>query len=232
MRMEYQNRLLSSLPKSEINRLQENLEAVALPQNMDLLAKGEKILYAYFLEEGMASTVMTMRNGITVEVGVTGRDGVVGMPILFGIDQVPTRTFMQIAGHGFRIKSQHLRTAFAGSGKVRDLCGKSLQSYLVQVSSTAACNRLHNIEERLAKWLLLCQDRTGSEQLALTHEFLSQMLGTGRANVTLAAGILQRSNLILYSRGKVAITDRKGLQKAACECYQVVRSEDDRLGVL
>ncbi len=232
MRNEYKNRVLSSLPKAEIARLQLKLEPVALPQNMGLLEKSHKILYAYFLEEGMASTVMTMHSGVTVEVGVVGRDGVVGISLLFGVDQVPTRTFMQIAGNGFRIKAQHLRTAFADSGKLRDLCGKSLQSYMVQISSSAACNRLHNLEERLAKWLLLCHDRTGSERLALTHEFLAQMLGTGRANVTLAAGILQRSKLILYTRGKISITDHKGLQDAACECYQVVKSEDDRLGVL
>lgn len=233
MRTEYINRVLSSLPKSELGRLQVNLEPVLLPQNEVLSEPGEKMLYAYFLEEGMASIVVTMKNGATVEVGVVGREGLVGLPILFGTQQqLPTRTFMQIGGSGFRIKSQILRAEFERSGKLREHCGRYLQSHVVQISAAAACNRMHNIDERLARWLLLCQDRTALALLPLTHEFLAQMLGTGRATVTVAAGILQRSKLIEYSRGKVEILNRKGLEGAACECYQIIRGEDDRLGVL
>lgn len=233
MRAEYINRVLSSLPKAEIGRLQVNLEPVLLPQNEVLSEPGEKMLYAYFLEEGMASIVMTMKNGATVEVGVVGREGLVGLPALFGTkQQLPTRTFMQIGGSGFRIKSQILRAEFDRSGKLREHCGRYLQSHVVQISAAAACNRVHNIDERLARWLLLCQDRTALALLPLTHEFLAQMLGTGRATVTLAAGILQRSKLIEYRRGKVEILNRKGLEGAACECYGIIRGEDDRLGVL
>ena len=232
MRTEYINRVLSSLPRSEIGRLQLNLEPVLLPQNKALAEPGEKILYAYFLEEGMASIVVTMKNGATVEVGVVGREGLVGLPVLFGTQQLPTRTFMQIGGSGFRIKAQFLRAEFDRSGKLRENCGRYLQSHVVQLSASAACNRVHNIDERLARWLLLCQDRTALALLPLTHEFLAQMLGTGRATVTVAAGILQRSKLIEYSRGKVEILNRKGLEGAACECYQIIRGEDDRLGVL
>ncbi len=232
MRAEYINRVLSSLPKSEIGRLQVNLEPVLLPQNEALAEPGENMLYAYFLEEGMASIVVTMKNGATVEVGVVGREGLVGLPILFGTQQLPTRTFMQIRGSGFRIKAQFLRAEFERSGKFRDNCGRYLQSHVVQISASAACNRVHNIDERLARWLLLCQDRTALALLPLTHEFLAQMLGTGRATVTLAAGILQRSKLIEYRRGKVEILNRKGLEGAACECYGIIRGEDDRLGVL
>ncbi len=232
MRAEYKNRVLSSLPRSEIGRLQLNLEPVLLPQNEALSEPGEKMLYAYFLEEGMASIVITMKNGATVEVGIVGREGLVGLPTLFGTHQIPTRTFMQIGGSGFRIKSQFLRTEFDRPGKLREHCGRYLQSHVVQISAAAACNRIHNIDERLARWLLLCQDRTALALLPLTHEFLAQMLGTGRATVTLAAGILQRSKLIEYRRGKVEILDRKGLENAACECYQIIRGEDDRLGVL
>ncbi len=232
MRAEYINRVLSSLPKSEIGRLQVNLEPVLLPQNEALAEPGENMLYAYFLEEGMASIVVTMKNGATVEVGVVGREGLVGLPILFGTQQLPTRTFMLIRGSGFRIKAQFLRAEFERSGKFRDNCGRYLQSHVVQISASAACNRVHNIDERLARWLLLCQDRTALALLPLTHEFLAQMLGTGRATVTLAAGILQRSKLIEYRRGKVEILNRKGLEGAACECYGIIRGEDDRLGVL
>jgi CRP-like cAMP-binding protein len=232
MRVEYQNRVLSSLPKAEIARLQPHLQRMLLPQNENLAEPGEKIPYAYFLEDGMASIVLTMQNGFTVEVGVVGREGLVGLPVLFGTQQIPTRTFMQIGGSGFRIKSKHLRTEFDRPGRLRENCGRYFQSHLVQISASAACNRVHNIEARLARWLLLCQDRTGLARLPLTHEFLAQMLGTGRATVTLAAGILQRSKLIEYRRGKVDILDRTGLEGAACECYRIIRGEDDRLGVL
>jgi CRP-like cAMP-binding protein len=139
---------------------------------------------------------------------------------------------MQIAGSGFRIKSQQFKIEYDRPGRFHDNCARYLQSHLVQVSNSAACNRVHNIEERLARLLLLCHDRTATERLPLTHEFLAQMLGTGRATVTLAAGILQRSRFIGYSRGKLDILDRKGLEGAACECYQVIRDEDNRLGVL
>ena len=225
----YRNLILSRLPQAEIARLRPHLEPILLPQDKDLGLPGEKTLYGYFLEEGMASIVVTMRNGISVEVGIVGREGLVGLPILFGTGQITTHTFMQIPGSGFRIKAQALKAEFDRSGALRTLCGRFFQSQLMQVSNSAACNRVHKIEERLARWLLLCQDRTTLTHLPLTHEFLSQMLGTGRATVSLAAEILQRSKLIVYSRGKVDILNRNGLEGAACECYQTISAEDDRL---
>jgi CRP-like cAMP-binding protein len=156
----------------------------------------------------------------------------VGLPILFGTGHIPTLTFMQIPGSGFRIRAEALKAEFDRPGALRALCGRFFQGHLVQVSSSAACNRVHNIEKRLARWLLLCQDRTTLKRLPLTHEFLAQMLGTGRATVSLAAEILQRSNLIVYSRGKVDILDRKGLEGAACECYATISAEDQRLEAL
>lgn len=232
MGVEYKNLILSGLPRAEIARLQPHLEPLLLPQNKDLSRPGEKTLYGYFLEEGMASIVVTMSNGVSVEVGIVGHEGLVGLPILFGTGQIPTHTFMQIPGSGFRIKAQALKAEFDRPGTFRALCGRFFQSHLVQVSNSAACNRVHNIEQRLARWLLLCHDRTALSRLPLTHEFLSQMLGTGRATVSLAAEILQRSKSIAYSRGKVDILDRKALEGAACECYQTIRAEDDRLGSL
>lgn len=232
MGAEYKNLILSCLSRAEIARLQPNLEPILLPQNKDLGLPGERVLYGYFLEQGMASIVITMRNGVSVEVGIVGREGLVGLPILFGTGHITTHTFMQIGGSGFRIKAQALKAEFDRPGTFRTLCGRYFQGHLVQVSNSAACNRVHNIEERLARWLLLCHDRTALSRLPLTHEFLSQMLGTGRATVSLAAEILQRSKLIVYSRGKVDILDRKGLEGAACECYHTIRAEDDRLGLL
>ena len=232
MRAEYKNQILSRLPRTEIARLRPNLEPLLLPQNKDLSLPGENALHGYFLEEGMASIVVNMRSGVSVEVGIVGREGLVGLPILFGTGHMTTHTFMQIAGSGFRIKAQVLKSEFDRPGVFRALCGRYVQSHLVQVSNYAACNRLHNIEQRLARWLLLCQDRTALSRLPLTHGFLSQMLGTGRTTVSLAAAILQNSKLIFYSRGKVDILDRKGLEGAACECYQTIRAEDDRLNSL
>lgn len=232
MRAEYKNLILSCLPRAEIARLRPNLEPVLLPQSKDLSLPGEKVLYGYFPEEGMASIVVTMRNGVSVEVGIVGREGLIGLPILFGTGHMTTHTFMQIGGSGFRIRAQALKAEFDRPGTFRVLCGRFFQSHLVQVSNSAACNRVHNIEERLARWLLLCQDKTALSRLPLTHEFLSQMLGTGRATVSLAAEILQGSKLIVYSRGKVDILDRKGLEGVACECYQTIRAEDARLGSL
>ena len=232
MRAEYKNQVLSRLPRTEIARFRPNLEPLLLPQNKDLSLPGENALHGYFLEEGMASIVVTMHSGVSVEVGIVGREGLVGLPILFGTGHTTTHTFMQIPGSGFRIKAQALKAEFERSGMFRVLCGRYFQSQLVQVSNYAACNRLHNIEQRLARWLLLCQDKTGLSRLPLTHGFLSQMLGTGRTTVSLAAGVLQNSKLIFYSRGRVDILDRKGLEGAACECYQTIRAEDARLNSL
>ena len=139
---------------------------------------------------------------------------------------------MQIGGSGFRIKAQHLRDEFERPGQLRLSLQKYMQGFLVQASQTAACNRLHNIEERLARWLLTCRDRTSSDQLRLTHNFLGQMLGAPRTTVTLAAGLLHRAGMINYSRGTVTIQNRAELENTACECYRTVRDEFRRLGLL
>jgi len=232
MRAEYKNQILSRLSRTEIARLRPNLEQLLLPQKKDLGLPGQNALYGYFLEEGMASIVVTMRNGASVEVGIAGREGLIGLPILLGTGHSPTHAFMQIPGSGFRIAAQVLKAEFDRPGTFRDLCNRWVQSQLVQVSNSAACNRIHNIEQRLARWLLLSQDKTALARLPLTHEFLSQMLGTGRATVSLAAAILQRSNLIICSRGKVDILDRKGLERMACECYHRIHAEEERLSSL
>ena len=226
----YKNRILASLPKSEINRLARRLEPVTLKQGQSLL--DGKFSYAHFLEEGMASIVLTLSSGDTIEVGVIGNEGMAGLPILLGTGTVPGRTFMQIAGSGYRIKADHLKEEFDRDGELKKYLLRHVQGLLVQSAQTAACNRLHNIDARLARWLLTCHDRVESDQLLLTHDFLAQMLGSPRTTVTLAAGELQRTNLIDYSRGKVTIRSRAGLEKIACECYRSVRDEFRRLGLL
>lgn len=227
----YKNKILASLPKAEIARLAHHLLPLDLPSGKTLLDPGQEISYAYFLEAGLASVVVAMADGTMVETGITGNDGLVGFPALLGTKSTPTRTFMQIAGKGFKIKAQHLVDEFERSGTFQKRIKRYFQANLVLTGQTAACNRLHDIAERLARWLLMCHDRMDSDTFSITHEFLGHMLGTPRSTVTLAAGILHKSGLIDYSRGKVTIRDRRGLEKAACECYQTIRKEFDRLGI-
>jgi CRP-like cAMP-binding protein len=226
----YRNRVLSALPKLEINRLAGCLTPVTLKQQ-DTLLDG-KSDYGYFLEDGIASVVVTLTRGDTVEVGVIGIDGVVGLPIMLGSENGPGRTFIQIAGSGYRIKAADLRSQFERPGKLRQHLQRYMQAFMAQTAQTAACNRLHGIEERLARWLLTCRDRMEGDELHLTHEFLGQMLGAPRTTVTLAAGLLHRAGLIKYSRGVVTIENRSGLENAACECYGIVRDEFTRLQLL
>jgi CRP-like cAMP-binding protein len=227
----YKNRILASLQRAEIMRLAPHLLPLDLPSGKTLLDPGQEITYAYFLETGLASVVVAMANGNMVETGITGNDGVVGFSLLLGTKALPTRTFMQIAGKGFKIKAQHLVDEFGKSGTLHKKINRYVQANLVLTGQTAACNRLHDIAERLARWLLMCHDRMESDTFSITHEFLGHMLGTPRSTVTLAAGILLKAGLIDYSRGKVTIKDRKGLEKMACECYQTIRKEFDRLGI-
>jgi CRP-like cAMP-binding protein len=226
----YKNHVLAALPKAEIARLTPHLWPVTLKLRAQLL-DGKAPGYAYFLEEGLASVVLPMKDGGTVEVGVIGIDGVVGLPVLLGAGRMPGETFIQVEASGYRIKAQRLKEEFERPGELRRHLHKYLMANLVQSAQNAACNRLHPIAERLARWLLTCHDRVQSDRMPLTHEFLAQMLGAPRTTVTLAAGILHEAGLIDYSRGHVTIKNRSGLEKAACECYRVVRNEFDRLGL-
>jgi CRP-like cAMP-binding protein len=229
-KVQYKNRVLASLPKSEIARLEPHLHFVELPQHKTLAGGVQP--YAYFLEDGIASAVVTVDNGNTVEVGVIGIDGMVGVPILIGSNHSPIQLFMQIAGSAYRIEARELKAEFERDGELRRHLQKYVQAFMVQTAQTAACNRLHTIEERLARWLSTCRDRMPSDRLALTQEFLGQMLGSPRTTVTLAAGLLEKAGLIEHSRGIVTVRNRKGLEGAACECYGAVRDEYGRLGLL
>jgi CRP-like cAMP-binding protein len=226
----YRNRVLSALPKDELDLLTPHLTPVNLPVRTQLLDGQAE--YAYFLEEGMASVVLTMADGSTVEVGVIGIDGVVGLPILLGATTMPGETFIQIAGSGHRISAEHLKDAFDKGGQLRSHLQKYLLANLVQSAQNAACNRLHTISERLSKWILTCHDRVQTDHMPLTHEFLGQMLGAPRTTVTLAAGMLHEAGLIDYTRGNVTIKDRKGMEDITCECYATVRNEFQRLELL
>jgi CRP-like cAMP-binding protein len=225
------NVILLSLPDEEYNLLRPHLEPAELPQYQILHEPAEKIEFAYFLNQGMTSLVALSADGRSVEVGIVGREGVVGMSIAVGLLRGTFRAIMQMSGCGVRIRSEIFQQVL--------LCASTLQSEVsrfalmhgMQVAQLAACNRLHDIEQRLARWLLMCQDRVDSPLLPLTHEFLAQMLGTGRPSVTLAAGALESVGVIENLRGTVKVLNRKGLEQAACECYGVIQNFNGGLGL-
>jgi len=159
-----------------------------------------------------------------VEVGISGREGVVGLPLAFGVEDAPTRAIVQMPGAGLRIVSSSLQEYFGKCPALRRLIERYVLTQQMQVAQTAACNRLHDMEQRLARWLLMCQDTTDSGFLPLTHEFMAQMLGTGRPTVTIAAGVLERAGIIENTRGRIKILDRKRLEDVACECYGAIQS--------
>jgi CRP-like cAMP-binding protein len=228
----YKNRVLASLPEVELKRLAPHLSPVTLKTNRTLHDPGQTVDTVYFLEEGICSVVVTMESGNTVEVGIIGRDGFVGLPAVLGAGRSPNRAFMQIPGHGFSVKAKVLQEQFEASSELHLLLQRFVQAILVQTAQTAACNRVHELEERLARWLLMCHDRVQDDRINITHEFLAMMLGTRRTSVTVAAGMLHKAGLIAYSRGNVTIQSRKGLEQAACECHRIIREEYVRLGLL
>lgn len=225
----YKNQILASLPGHEMARLAPHLSPIILEHNHPLLDDGQMVTSAYFLEDGVASIVMTTEDGKTVEAGIVGRCGMVGIPVLLGTQSMPGRTFIQIPGSGFRISAEIVSCEFERLGAFRRRLLRYLQAQLVQTSQTAACNRVHDIEQRLARWLLLCRDRMDSDDLCLTQEFVGQMLGAPRTTVTLVVGLLQRAGLIDSSRGHILILNRKGLEDVSCECYRVISAEYARL---
>lgn len=228
----YENGLLASLPAQTIEQLAPHLVPVDLPLNLTLHEPGRPINSVYFLEDGVCSIVATMENGMCIEAGIIGRSGFVGIPSILGASHSPNRSLMQIGGYGFRVKAKILNGISEASAPLRQRLLQSAHGLLVQTAQTAACNRVHELHERLARWLLMCHDRMRTDQLLITQEFLANMLGTRRSSVTVAAGILKKAGLISYARGHVEIKDRAGLVDAACECYQVVHDEYVRLRLL
>ncbi|HEY7354536.1 MAG TPA: Crp/Fnr family transcriptional regulator [Terriglobales bacterium] len=218
-----QNQILNSIPEAEYNLIRQHLESVDLLQGKILHEAGEKIDYAYFLNEGLASLVVLTSDGHSVEVAIVGREGIVGTPLAVGIHRGPYRSIMQISGTGVRIKSEVLEDVMRDATELRLVLNRYVLVQGLQIAQIAACNRLHEIEQRLARWLLMCQDRVGSDILPVTHEFLAQMLGSGRPSVSLAAGILQKAGFIENLRGTVKIVNRKKLESAACECYKIIQ---------
>lgn len=228
----YENRVLSRLSAETLQQLAPHLKPVKLDRGRALTVPNRNVRYAYFLESGLASIVTTMSDGTSVEVAVVGKEGMAGIPLLLDSGSMPNRTFMQIGGSGHRLEAKVLVTEFERSADLRQLLQHYFHAHLVQASQTAACNRLHEIAQRLARWLLLSHDRVCADGLEITHQSLAEMLGTPRPTVTLAARVLQKRGAIDYARGRVTIYSRKRLEECACECYEAIRRESRRLEVL
>lgn len=218
-----QNRILLAMSPREFKLIQPHLQFVELVQHRILYEPHEKLKYIYFPNRGLISLVVVLKTGKTVEAGIVGREGASGTALSVGLDRSALREVVQISGEGFRVKGPAFQKLLAVAPDTR----KALNRYVIllgmQVSQTAACNRIHAIEQRLARWLLMAEDSTATPTLRITHDFLATMLGTDRPSVTLAAGLLQKAGLIEYGRGSVRITDRPQLEAFACECYGVIR---------
>lgn len=225
-----ENCLLAALPPSDRDRLLRRADEVTLARGDVVFRANGPIPHVYFPRSGILSMVIDMSDGGTVEVGTIGREGFAGLPILYAAERSPARVYCQVPPCVCRrVPADVFAAEVRRAGPVQDVAHKYAQAHLNLAAQSVACNRLHPVEERLARWLLMTRDRVGGHELNLTQQILSEMLGVRRASVTTAAGVLQKAGLICYHRGRVTVLDRKGLEAAACECYKVVRAEFDRL---
>ena len=216
------NGLLAQLAREEIESLAPWLESVELPLGHTLFEPNAHIAYVYFPTTGSVSVIVETTDG-AVEVASVGREGFVGVATLLHADSAPTRTFIQAKGHAYRVEAEVFRTVVHASEGMQQLFSRYTLAFLNQVAQSVACNRLHSLEARCARWLLMTHDRVDGDQIILTQESLSYMLGVHRPAVTLAAGVLQKAGYIDYSRGRITVTDRAGLEGASCSCDRTVR---------
>jgi CRP-like cAMP-binding protein len=223
------NQLLIALPPEEYQRLAPHVESISLPLHQVLYEPGEPVNYVYFPIKAMISLVSTTREGATVEIVLVGREGMVGIAAVLGGGSMIGRTVVQIAGDVLRIKASVLKAEFDRGGYLQALLLRYVQALFTQVSQHAVCNRLHNLEERLARWLLSVQDCLQRDEFTMTQEYITEMLGSRRSGVTIAAGLLQKEGIIHYRRGNITILNRQRLEESCCECYSLIRSECRRL---
>jgi CRP-like cAMP-binding protein len=225
------NKILLALPDSEYLSVRAHLEFVELPHHRVLHEPNESLHFVYFPNQGLLSLVVVMESGQTVEVGIVGKEGIAGIPSAVGLRRNPFREVVQVVGNGFRIKVDVLQDILRSSPQLQMMISRYIVLHALQVSQSAACNRLHSAEQRLARWLLMTQDRVDFGVLSITHDFLATMLGTDRPTISLAAGILQKKKLIDYPRGSVKILNRKKLEYSACECYGIIQQLNGELGL-
>lgn len=224
-----ENCILASLPAEEFGQLAPKLEPIAFGLGAVVYEAGQHLDYLYFPTSCVVSLLNTMRDGSVAEMGLTGNDGAVGIALFLGGETMPSRAVVQVGGGAFRIKAKTLLDEFARGGPLQHLLLRYTEALMIQISQTAVCNRLHAVEKRLCRWLLLSHDRVKSNEIQMTQEFIANMLGGRRESVTIAAGHLQNAGLIRYSRGHIVIVNRQGLEAVVCECYRVVEDATDRL---
>ena len=224
-----QNHLLAALPAAEFERLSPHLELVPMPLGEALYESGCRLQHVYFPTTSIVSLLYVMENGSSAEIAVVGNEGILGIALFMGGETTPSRAVVQSAGYGYRLKAQLLKQEFNRAGPVMHLLLRYTQALITQMAQTAVCNRHHSVDQQLCRWLLLSLDRLSSDELTMTQELIANMLGVRREGVTEAAGKLQRASLIRYSRGRITVLDRPGLEHAVCECYKVVKKEFDRL---
>ncbi|MFZ0981392.1 MAG: Crp/Fnr family transcriptional regulator [Candidatus Acidiferrales bacterium] len=225
------NRVLLAAPDDEYELMRSDLTYVDLPHHLSLHEPTQTIEFVYFPNRGMVSQVVVTKDGRTVEVGVVGIEGYVGAGVAAGLSRSSVREIIQIAGDGFRMMGNALERILRSAPQLQKLLNRHAGLQGMQVAQTAACNRLHDIQQRLSRWLLMTQDRVESGLLPITHDFIATMMGTDRSTVSLAASVLQKKGILEYVRGAVKIVNRRKLEKSACECYEVIRQFEDDLGL-
>ena len=225
----HQNHLLDALPAGDYERLVPHLELVPMRLGDVLYESGVQLRYVYFPTTAILSLLYVMEDGASAEIAIVGNEGILGISLFMGGETTPSRAVVQSAGHAFRLKADLLKTEFGRFGPTMHLLLRYTQALITQMAQTAVCNRHHSVDQQLCRWLLLSLDRLQTSELSMTQELIANMLGVRREGVTEAAGKLQGAGLISYTRGRITVLDRPGLEARSCECYQVVKTEFDRL---
>jgi len=225
----HQNHLLNALPPADYDRLAPNLELIPLRLGDVLYESGGHLRYVYFPTTSIISLLYVMEDGASAEIAVVGNEGILGISLFMGGETTPSRAVVQSAGHAYRLKAELLKSEFERFGPTMHLLLRYTQALITQMAQTAVCNRHHSVDQQLCRWLLLSLDRLLSNELSMTQELIANMLGVRREGVTEAAGRLQDAGLIEYRRGRITVLDRTAVEARSCECYQVVKSEFDRL---
>jgi len=225
----HQNHLLDALPASAYERLVSHLELVPMKLAEVLYESGVQLQYVYFPTTSIVSLLYVMEDGASAEIAIVGNEGILGISLFMGGETTPSRAVVQSAGHAFRLKAVLLKNEFGRFGPTMHLLLRYTQALITQMAQTAVCNRHHSVDQQLCRWLLLSLDRLQTNELSMTQELIANMLGVRREGVTEAAGKLQNAGLISYQRSKITVLDRPGLEARSCECYQVVKTEFDRL---
>jgi CRP-like cAMP-binding protein len=224
-----QNHLLDALPTSDYERLASHLELIPMKLGDVLYESGAHLRYVYFPTTSIVSLLYVMEDGASAEIAIVGNEGILGISLFMGGDTTPSRAVVQSEGYGYRLRADLLKNEFERFGATMHLLLRYTQALITQMAQTAVCNRHHSVDQQLCRWLLLSLDRLRTNELSMTQELIANMLGVRREGVTEAAGKLQDAGLIHYRRGQISVLDRSGLEARVCECYQVVKTEFDRL---